>query len=363
MFRLQIVSVLTLSVVAAACGGSQEGESGPAEAGGAFPPLPVQTLVLAPQPIAQTSEFVATIQSLRSTTVQPQVEGIVRQVMVRAGDRVAVGQPLIQIDPDKQQATNTVTESQRASRDVDLAYASQQLARMQKLHTAGAVSLAELEQAEAAHKNAQAQLEAVRSQIRENQVELEYYRVTAPSDGIVGEVIVRQGDRVTPSTIVTTIDQSEGFEAYVYVPVERAASLRPGQLVELLDADGEVVASDPVSFIAPRADDATQSVLVKATLRQMPDSLRVLQYVRARIVWSNDPALTVPVVAVSRLGGQYFVFVAEQTDQGVVARQTPVTVGQVSGEDYVVLSGLSSGDRVIVSNVQKLGDGAPVQPS
>ena len=77
--------------------------------------------------------------------MQPQVEGIVRQVMVRAGDRVAVGQPLIQIDPDKQQATNTVTESQRASRDADLAYASQQFARMQKLHEAGAVSRAELE--------------------------------------------------------------------------------------------------------------------------------------------------------------------------------------------------------------------------
>ena len=363
MFRPQIIAVLTLSVVAAACGGDQEGEGGPAGGAGPFPPMQVQTLVLAPQPIAQASEFVATIQSLRSTTVQPQVEGIVRQVMVRAGDRVAVGQPLIQIDPDKQQATNTVTESQRASRDADLAYASQQLARMQKLHAAGAVSLAEREQAEAAHKSAEAQLEAVRSQIRENQVELEYYRVTAPSDGVVGEVIVRQGDRVTPSTMVTTIDQSEGFEAYVYVPVERAVNLRLGLLVELLDVDGEVVASNPVSFIAPRADDATQSVLVKATLRQMPPSLRVMQYVRARIVWSNEPALTVPVVAVSRLGGQYFVFVAEQTDQGVVARQTPVTVGQVSGEDYVVRSGLSAGDRVIVSNVQKLGDGAPVQPS
>ena len=198
MFRPQIIAVLTLSVVAAACGGDQEGEGGPAGGAGAFPPMQVQTLVLAPQPIAQASEFVATIQSLRSTTVQPQVEGIVRQVMVRAGDRVAVGQPLIQIDPDKQQATNTVTESQRALRDADLAYASQQLARMQKLHAAGAVSLAEREQAEAAHKSAEAQLEAVRSQIRENQVELEYYRVTAPSDGVVGEVIVRQGDRVTP---------------------------------------------------------------------------------------------------------------------------------------------------------------------
>ena len=51
-------------------------------------------------------------------------------------------------------------------------------------------------------------------------------------------------------------------------------------------------------------DDATQSVLVKARLRNQPPSLRVLQYARARIVWSNDPALTIPVVAVNRLGGQ-----------------------------------------------------------
>jgi RND family efflux transporter MFP subunit len=283
--------------------------------------------------------------------------------MVRAGDRVDVGQPLIQIDPDKQQATNTVTESQRASRDADLAYASQQLARMQKLHEAGAVSRAELEQAETAHKNAEAQLAAVRSQMRENQVELEYYRVTAPSAGIVGEVVVRQGDRVTPSSMITTIDQPEGLEAYVYVPLERAADLRPGLLVELLDPDGNVIASNPISFIAPRAEDATQSVLVKSTLRQMPASIRVMQYIRARVIWSNEPVLAVPIVAVSRLAGQYFVFVAEQGEQGVVARQTPVTLGEVSGENYLVRGGLMAGSRVIVSNVQKLRDGAPVNPS
>ena len=369
MFRPCALAVFVLSVVAAACGGNQNAQGGPGGGGnrgggpGAFPPLEVRTLVLEPKPIPQSSEFVATIRSLRSTTVQPQVEGIVRQVMVRAGDRVRVGQPLIQIDPDKQQATNTVTESHRASRDADLAYASQQLARMQKLHAAGAVSRAELEQAETAHKNAEAQLAAVQSQIRENQVELDYYRVTAPSAGIVGEVVVRQGDRVTPSTMITTIDQPEGLEVYIYVPLERATDLRPGLVVELLDPDGEIIASNPISFIAPRADDATQSVLVKATLRQMPASIRVMQYVRARVVWSNEPTLAVPIVAVSRLAGQHFVFVAEQGEEGVVARQTPVTLGEISGEDYLVRGGLMAGDRVIVSNVQKLGDGAPVNPS
>jgi RND family efflux transporter MFP subunit len=163
--------------------------------------------------------------------------------------------------------------------------------------------------------------------------------------------------------VITTIDQPEGLEAYVNVPLERAMGLKPGLTVELLDSNGEVIASNPITFIAPRADDATQSVLVKATLRQMPPTMRVMQYVRARIVWSNNPALAVPIVAVSRLAGQHFVFVAEQSDKGIVARQKPVTVGEVSGENYVVLSGLMPGERVIVSNVQKLGDGAPVKPS
>ncbi len=361
----RVPAVLLASVIISGCGGGDQNAQGPGGDGGrgAFPPMEVQTVVLEPKPIPQSSEFVATIRSLRSTTVQPQVEGIVRQMFIRAGDRVGAGQPLIQIDPDKQQATNTVTESQRASREADLAYAKQQLARLQKLFDAGAVSRAELEQAETAHKNAEAQLAAVQSQIRENQVELQYYRVTAPSAGIVGEVVIRQGDRVTPSTVITTIDQPEGLEAYINVPLERAMDLKMGLAVELLDSDGKVIAANPVTFIAPRADDATQSVLVKATLRQMPPMIRVLQYVRARIVWSNEPTLSVPIVAVSRLAGQHFVFVAEQSDKGVVARQKPITVGEVSGDDYVVRDGLMAGERVIVSNVQKLGDGAPVKPS
>jgi RND family efflux transporter MFP subunit len=321
------------------------------------------TVALEARPTPQSSEYVATVRSLRSTTIQPQVDGIVRQIFVTAGQRVGAGAPLIQIDPDRQQATVTTAESLRASREADLAYARQQLTRLQKLHDAGAVSRAELEQAETAAKNAEAQLSAVQAQIKETQVQLQYYRVTAPTAGVVGDMAIRQGDRVTPATVITTIDQPEGLEAYINVPLEQAKNLRPGLMVELLDEDGTVIAANPVTFIAPRADDATQSVLVKATLRQMPANIRVMQYVRARIVWSNEPTLAVPVVAVNRIAGQYFVFVAEKGEQGTVARQKPVTLGEVVGDDYIVRGGLQAGDRVIVSNLQKIRDGAPVNPS
>lgn len=364
---LPVVFCTAVVISVAACGGgnSQAGQApGGGGRGGAFPAMPVQTIKVEPKPIARTSEYIATIRSLRSSNVQPQVDGIIRQIMVKAGDHVRAGQPMMQIDPEHQQATVAASQSQRASREADLEYAKQQLARNQKLMDAGAISQAELEAAQTAVKTAQAQLDAVASQIRENQVQLGYYRVTAPSDGIVGDIAVREGDRVTPQTEITTIDSPEGLEAYLNVPVEHSGDLRPGLAVELLDDEGKVIASNPVTFIAPRADDQTQSVLVKATLRSHPPNIRVQQFVHARVVWSTEPQLSVPVVAVSRLGGQYFVFTAEPGEGGaMVARQKAITVGDLIGDIYVVRGGIKSGDQVIVSNLQKLADGAPVKPT
>lgn len=363
--RSLLLALLVCTAALTGCGGGDASpQGGPAGGGrGAFPPIPVKTITITPKPIPQTSEFVATIKSLRSTNIQPQVEGIIRQIMVMAGDSVRAGQPLMQIDPEKQQATVATTQSQRVARQADLEYARQQLARQQKLFDAGAVSKAELESAETAVKTADAQLEAVNSQIRENQVQLQYYRVTAPTDGVVGDIEVRQGDRITPQTLITTIDAPEGLEAYISVPLERATQLRQGLTVELLDMDGKVIASNPITFIAPRADDATQSILVKATLQRRPPGVRVQQYVRARIVWSNEPTIAVPVVAVNRISGQYFIFVAEPGQGGaLVAKQKPVTVGDLIGDSYVVRSGVKEGEQVIVSNIQKLQDGFPVKP-
>jgi RND family efflux transporter MFP subunit len=361
MTMVRYILPILILAVCTACGGdnAQAGAGGP----GAMPPADVKTIAMEPKPVPRTSEFVATIRSLRSTTIQPQVDGIVRKIFVKSGDRVTTGQPLVQIDPEKQQAFVAAFLSVRAAREADVAYAKQQLDRSQKLHEAGAVSRAELEQAETAHKTALAQLEAIQSQIRESQVELQYYRVTAPASGVIGDIPIREGDRVTSSTLITTIDAAEGLEAYINVPLERAAELRPGLAVELLDASGQVTASNPITFIAPRAEDETQSVLVKATLRNKPADVRVMQYVRSRIVWSKDPVLTVPLIAVNRISGQYFVFVAEQGKSGPIARQKPVEVGDVVGDEYVVRSGLKPGERVIVSNLQKIRDGSPVKPA
>lgn len=325
------------------------------------PPAGVKLLTLEPKPLERTSEFIATIRSLRSTTVQPEVDGLVTRIFVKAGDRVKAGAPLVQINAEKQRATVRSTEASRAGTEADVQYWRQQVKRLEALVEAGAISRQEFDQAQNSLRTAEARLGALDAQVREGQVELEYYRVNAPQSGVVGEIPVRVGDRVTTATAITTIDQNEALEAYIQVPLNRSLDLRPGLPVQLIDPEGKVAVTNPITFIAPRVDDATQTVLVKAALREMPERLRVQQFVRARIIWSTEPGLTIPLTAVSRISGQYFCYVAESTQQGLVARQRPIQVGELIGNDYVVHGGVKAGERVVESGIQKVGDGAPIK--
>ena len=323
--------------------------------------MPVEVLTLAERPVEQTTEFVGTVKSRRSTTVQPQVEGLITRILVRSGERVAPGSPLMRIDPRMQEAAVSSLESLSAVRRADLQQARQQAARMKTLLEAGAASQAEMEQAETALATSEAQLKVTEALLREQGVALAYHTVSAPTAGVVGDIPVRVGDRVTKSTLLTTIDESAGLELYINVPVQEALKLRIGLPVHLIDDRGAVLATERLSFVAASVDGATQSVLAKASLEKAV-GLRTEQFVRARIVWSETPALTAPIVALNRLGGQFFAYVAESGDAGTtVARQRAVEPGPVVGNDYVVKSGLKAGDRLIVSGVQKIGDGAPVR--
>lgn len=344
----------------AACGGSTPAAAG-AGPGGAMPAMPVQATTLVSSPVERTSDYVGVVKSRRSTTIQPQVDGFVTGIRVASGDHVKPGDVLLEIDAATQEAAVASLQSQRAARQADATLAGQQAERVKHLLDIGAASTQDYDQAAAAQKSAEAALQSIDAQIRQQQNQLAYYRVTAPTAGSVGDIPVRKGDRVTTSTVLTTIDDNAGLEIYVNVPVERAPDLHPGLSIRLLGQDDHVLATVPISFVSPAVDDATQTLLVKAELGDHSSSFRASQFVRARIVWTTAPGLTVPVVATSRINGQYFVYVVQAAGTGTVAHQQAVVVGSIIGNDYVVESGLKAGDRVIVSGLQKIGDGAPVQ--
>jgi RND family efflux transporter MFP subunit len=350
-----VVGVAVLASLVAGCRGS-----------GAVPPDPaaqatkVKVVVAQPRPVEDASEYVATLKSRSSVTLQPQVEGQVTRIFVRSGEHVLAGAPILQIDPLKQSATVSSQEATRKSKLATLEWTRSQLERAKGLSAQGITSQADLDQAQTAYDAAQADLSSLEAQVREQEAQLQYYSVVAPTAGIIGDVPVHVGDRVTTSTLLTTVDQGTGLEAYINVPVERAAEARVGTPVQIIDGSGSVLAESRVTFVSPQVDSTTQSVLVKAGLEHPRAEARSSQFVRARVIWKAEPGLVVPVTAVSRVSGQFFLFVAEPKEKGLVARQRPVRLGVILGNDYVVLDGIKAGDRLIVSGAQNLVDGMPV---
>ncbi len=364
MFRFRaalLVPVLPLALAAlvftTACSNSGAAKAAAPQA------MPVQVKTATLQKVDDTTEYVATLKSRDSAVVMPQVEGIITQIFVHSGQQVSSGAPLMQIDPAKQQATVKSQEDARNAQVAQLKWAQQNFDRVSGLANAGVVSRQDLDQARATLDQAQAQLHSLDAQVNEQQVQLHYFQVVAPRAGIVGDIPVRVGDRVVTTTQLTTVDRPGSLEAYIYVPIEKSAQLKMNLPVQIVDGSGNLLATSRITFISPQVDNTTQTVLAKAQIANSNDALRNAQFIRARVVWGTHEEPVVPVIAVSRIGGLYFAFVAEPDQKGgYVVHQKPLQIGQIVNNDYVVRDGLKAGDKVVVSGTQFLVDGVPVIP-
>ena len=192
--------------------GEQEGE----------PPTAVRIATVEQATLRERGEYLATLRSRKQVQVQPQIDGQVTQIFVAAGARVSPGEALLQIDPARQASLVSSEARTRQARQASLRFLAEQAQRLQALYEGGAVSKQEMLQAKAAHESARAEVAALGAQVKHQTVQLRYYRVTAPIGGVLGDIPVRVGDRVTPATLLTTIDGGTALEAYISLPVERA---------------------------------------------------------------------------------------------------------------------------------------------
>jgi len=325
--------------------------------------LPVSTKTVDLAQVPQSDEYVATIKSRRSATIQPQVDGSLTRILVKSGDQVRAGQLLMTIDPLKQQATVEQQVSTEAQKKAVYEYAQRELDRQQHLFDAGVASKQVYEQAVQAYDNSKADWQSASAARVTQQRQLAYYNLVAPFAGIVGDIPVHVGDYVSPQTLLTTVDENAELEAYIYVPTERAGDVRMGLPVQIVTTTGEVIENTKIDFVSQQVDNAVQGVLAKAPIHESLDRFRTEQLVKARVIWSTSPAPTVPVLAITRIGGQPFVYVATDVNGSTVAKQRSVTLGDTIGNDYAVKSGLKPGEKVIISGIQFLIDGTPVQPT
>jgi len=322
--------------------------------------MPVQVIVAKAEAIPDTTEYLSVLKSRRSSNINPQVEGLVTKILVKSGDHVAAGTTLLQIDPLKQEATVSSQEASRAAQEANVKYAQVNLERQRRLFEAGVTPKQDLDNAQTTYDAAVSQLKALDEQVKQQRVELRYYGVTAPMAGIVGDIPVRVGDRVTVATLLTTVNDPEGLEAYIYVPADKARGLKLGVPVRLVDETGKTLADARLSFVSPQVDPDTQTVLAKATIENAQGKVRISQQVRAQLTWGVHDGPVIPVLAVTRINGQFFAFLAVNEGKSTVARQRILKLGDVLGNNFVVLDGLKAGDHIIVSGTQFLQDGAPV---
>jgi RND family efflux transporter MFP subunit len=256
--------------------------------------------------------------------------------------------------------------SQRDSAIAALEAAKQSLAAAQSA----------LEQAKSELQGAQATVKQNESQLRRAQAEtalqvedLNYNRVVAPVSGVVDDVPIRVGDFVNLGESLTSIIQNDELDLRIQVPTNLSGQLRRGLRVVLVDPNTgkQISRGGRINFIAPQVNTGDQAILTKARFPNGDRKLRDGQFVRARIVWNQNQGLLVPTIAVSTVGTQDFVFVAEAETKdgksGLVARQKPVKLGVMQGQNYQLISGLEAGENLIVSGIQSLTNGAPIQPA
>jgi RND family efflux transporter MFP subunit len=324
--------------------------------------MPVQVAPVTLSPVPKSDTYVATIKSRRSSTMQPQVDGNLVKIFVKSGDLVKAGQVLMRIDPLKQMATVQSQQGTQQQKKALYDYTQIEEERQRKLYESGVVSRDAYDQATQAYQNAKADYESNIALTDTQKQQLAYYDIRAPFAGVVGDIPVHLGDYVSPTTLLTTVDENADLEAYIYVPTERSTLVRRGLPVEILDSSGKILVKSTISFLSPQVDNGLQSILAKAEIPRTAQLLRNQQLVNARIIWSTSPAPVVPVLAVSLVGGQTFVYLASPKGDGYVAHQVPIEVGETVGNTYPVLGGLKPGDKVITSGLQFLQEGAPVKP-
>jgi RND family efflux transporter MFP subunit len=349
-----ILPVLSASMLAAAC---SRGDALGAEK--AATKIAVNVTTLHASPVRDTNDYLAQLVSRHHVSLFPQVAGIVGAIHAKPGDVVKAGAPLLQIDPRKEAANLQNQLATRAQKEANLTLARANEKRTAALFREGLASRQQYDQEMGLREVAEQDLKAQDATIHSEEAQLGFYRIVAPFEGTVGDIPVKLGDYVTPQTKLTSVAENGMLEAYVKIPADKLGRIGNASRVQVLGPSRVALCEAPIGFVAEEADPLSQTVLLKAPFANAK-ALRAGQVVPARVVWSTRTGIHVPTSVVTRQAGQYFVFVAEGADDGAIARQKAVELGDVDDNRFVVESGLKEGDRLITSQLQKLRDGAPV---
>jgi RND family efflux transporter MFP subunit len=367
--------------------------------------VPVKTEAVTSGLLEDSTRFVGNLDALVRVSLRSQINGRITAIPVVNGEQVTEGTVIARLEPDQtatelasqlaavrsaQDAVGQATANLRAARSQQ--NAAQATLDLQQLEYRRAVELlaeqvisqqakdsvtknlevaqADLQTAKDQVKAAVASLQQAQANLRQAQanagtarVNYDFKVIRSPISGMVADIPLRIGDYVSTGQQITQIVKNDVLDLRISVPTSRLNQLRLDLPVILEDPNtGKRLSQGRIYFISPEVDSGTQTVLTKAEFRNPQGTLRANQYVQARLIWNRQPGLLVPVVAVTPVGAQAFVFTVAQEQGRSVARKKPVQLGAIQGQQYQVLSGLQANEQVITSGLLGLVDGSPIRP-
>ncbi|NEP01552.1 MAG: efflux RND transporter periplasmic adaptor subunit [Symploca sp. SIO2E9] len=404
-------TILTLPFLTSACSGGE-----PPLAAAGPPGVPVKLENVVPSTIKESSEFVGSLEAQQRAELRAETEGRITKIFASSGDRVTAGTPIMELSLNRSKAQLNAeianvnvaraaranakaelkeAEAEKVSAQAEVELQNEDFERISQLVSQGALAEQRLDQIRRDRDRAVAELEASQERIEASRAsldeanatlvqtqanvevateDLQDNKIVAPIAGIVGDIESKVGDYVSIGNTITTITQNQSLDLRLSIPLERSQQLRVGLPVELVSYQkDEAIVTGGISFISPQVDQQLQGILIKARFPNPDGKLRDEQFVRARVIWDERPGVLIPTTAISRLGGQEFVYVAtkpeaseqEQSQTGEVqqiARQKPVKLGEIQGNKYQVLEGVEPGEKIVVSGILNLSDGTPILP-
>ncbi|MEO5765039.1 MAG: MdtA/MuxA family multidrug efflux RND transporter periplasmic adaptor subunit [Casimicrobiaceae bacterium] len=346
-------------------GGSRKG--GPASANRA--PLPVATAAV------RTTDFSVYLNALGNVTprstvsVRPRVDGQLARVLFKEGQMVRSGDVLAEIDPRPFEVQVTQANGQLARDQAQLANAQIDLARYQTLLKQDSIAQQQVDTQAALVRQYQGTLEADRGAVDNAKLQLSYTKIRAPVSGRTGLRQIDAGNIVRQSDAngIVVITQIDPIDVVYSIAEDKLAAVRRrtqgggAMPVDAFDRDGKVkLASGKLLTIDNQIDPTTGTVKLKAEFGNADTALFPQQFVNVRmLVDALKGATIVPTAAIQR--GSVGPFVYRVNDDNTVSVK-PVKLGPAGGESTVVESGVSPGERVVVDGLDKLKEGAQIEP-
>jgi len=342
---------------------------------GQMPPQELPVITLSSLPATTYQYYTASLQGSRDIEIRPQVDGYINKIYVDEGAQVKKGQLLFKIDPqpyiEQLNNANAIYMAAKAS----LEDAEINVNKLVPLVQNNVISDVQLKSAQAALNVAKANVAQTSAAVQSARINLGYTSITAPASGYIGRIPYKTGSLVGRSTTdpLTVLSETKDVRAYFSMSelnfqqfkeqfpgntiAEKIKQMPPVELV--LATDSVYAQKGKVELAEGQFDKTTGTINFRATFPNAQGLLRSGNTGKIRLVRNLGSSIVIPQEATFELQDKIFVYAVG--DSNKVASK-PITVAGTSGNYYLVQSGVNQGEKIVYTGLERLRDGAVIQP-